>query len=150
MDTTLHGRPPLPEEDVASKVRLSQAPMAVAAERTTMGVSGFKGTMMETDTAAEAFFQRECEGQEVLRRQAALIAECGANDNRFDGTAQLLPPAAPTAMTDLLSAQRHRDAAEQGKVNTTPHGKEPCMLPRSVLESNEIVMEEPSFEKTAV
>jgi hypothetical protein len=59
IDTTLHGRPPVPKEDVASKVRLSQAPMAVGTETMTVGVNGFKGTVMETDTAVEAFFQRE-------------------------------------------------------------------------------------------
>ena len=59
IDTTLHGRPPVPKEDVASKVRLSQAPLAVGAETMTVGVSGFKGAMMEIDTAVEAFFQRE-------------------------------------------------------------------------------------------
>jgi hypothetical protein len=158
MDTDLHGRPPLPEEEVASKVRLSQDPMAVGAETTTIGVSGFAGPRIETDVAVEAFFQRACDGHDeapfmvmvlVLSGQAALIAATGAKDTGSLGTAQLPPPAAPTATTDLLSDQRHTEAAEQGKENTTPHGKEPCRLPRLVLESNEIVMEEPSSEKTA-
>jgi hypothetical protein len=123
----------------------------------TFGVSGFTGTMMETDTDVETFFQSDCEGQAALIDmalalgwQAALIAARGAKEKGSVGTAQLPPPAALTATTDLLSDQRHSDAAEQGKANMTPHGNEPCRLPRLVFESKEIVMEEPSFEKIAV
>jgi hypothetical protein len=78
-----------------------------------------------------------------------LIAATGAKDKGSVGTAQLPPPTAPTATIDLLSDQRHTEATEQGKIKRIPHGKEPCRLPRLVLESNEIVMEEPSCEKTA-
>ena len=143
---------------MASRVRLSQDPMAVGAETTTIGVSGFAGPKIETEVAVETFFQRDCEGHDealliatvlALSGQAALIAAPGAKDNGSVGTAQLPPPTTPTAMTDLLSDQRHTEAAEQGKNNTTSHGKEPCRLPRLVLESNEIVMEEPSCEKAA-
>ena len=156
-DTDIHCRPPLPEEEVASKVRLSQGPMAVGAETTTFGVSGFAGLKMETDTAVEAFFHRDCDGHDdavtdkalALRGQAALITTSGANDKVSEGTAQLPASAAPTATTDLLSAQRHREEAEQGKMNTAPQWKEPCRLPRSVLESNDIVIDDPSSEKTA-
>ena len=158
IDTDLHGRPPLPEEEVASKVRLSQDPMADGAETTTFGVSGFTGASIETDRTVEAFFHRDCNGHATLlidralalSGQAALIAACKANDTRSVGTAQLPPLATPTARTDLLSNQRHWDAAEHGKINNTPHGKDPCTLPRLVFESNEIVIEEPSSVKIAV
>jgi hypothetical protein len=82
MDRDFHGRPPLPEDEVASKVRLSQAPMAFGVETTTFGTIGFAGARMDTDTVVEAFFQSDCRGHDtllmdmelVLSGQAALIA----------------------------------------------------------------------------
>jgi hypothetical protein len=82
MDRDFHGRPPLPEDEVASRVRLSQAPMAVGAETTTFGAIGFTGARMGTNTVIEAFFQSDCRGHDALLMdielalsgQAALIA----------------------------------------------------------------------------
>ena len=65
------------------------------------------------------------------------------------GTAQLPPPVAPTTRTDLLSSQRQREVEAQGKVNMIPHGNVHGTLPRLVLESNEMVIDEPSSENWA-
>jgi len=158
MERDFQGRPPLPEEEDASRVRLSHAPMAVGEEMTTLGATGFAGAKMDTDTVVEAFFQRDCSGhdallteeEETLSGQAAFTAACGASDRESKGTAQLPPPVALTARMDLLSTQRQRDEDAQGKANISRHGKDICMFPRLVLVSNVMVIEAPSSENSAV
>lgn len=142
--TDVYGRPPPPDDPVASSIRSAHEPMETGLLRTTEGTEGFKGSAVVTDVAGAALFL----AQETIEPVQSARSCPAINVTEFPGVRKtsLYFPLKITITEDVV-VHEHVERDEETNVNSRLHSHEELVMPaESVGVSNEMITAWPLSE----